>query len=84
MKKLLNFTMNTLGVLFVFSMVFAVGAIEANNFLIGAGFAAFGIFSGVMIIYIMISLDNLNKNLYYKNQQLKKGLNYEKQPSILD
>ena len=68
MKKLLNFAMNTFGVIFFVSMVLAVGAIEADNFLIGLGITAFGIFSGFMIIFCMISLDNLKETLYYKEQ----------------
>ena len=53
------------GVTFIMSMVLAVGAVEADNYLIGLGFAVLGIVSGILTILLQ-ETEKKETQLYYK------------------
>ena len=55
-----------LGTIFLMAMVFATGAIESDNYLIGFGFVILGILSGIGTLYFQIKDDTNKKQLYYK------------------
>jgi hypothetical protein len=59
---------NIFGIMFIMSMVFAVGAIEADQWLFGMLFAIVGILSGMMTLYLQAKLDKEKEStqLYYK------------------
>jgi len=63
MKHMITF----FGVLFLLLMVFATGAIEADNFLIGAIFAFLGFVSGITTVYLQAKDNEKEKVLYYKD-----------------
>ena len=52
MKKIKENTSLVTAIVFLFSMVGSVGAIEANNFMIGAMMALTGIVSGLITIVL--------------------------------
>ena len=53
------------GVTFIMSMVLAVSAVEADNYLIGLGFAVLGIVSGILTI-VLQETEKKETQLYYK------------------
>lgn len=55
-----------LGIIFLISMMFAAGAVEANSFLLGFGLAVIGIISGIGAIYFQNYNEEKDKQLYYK------------------
>jgi len=53
-------------ILFLLLMTFATGAIESNEFLIGALCAFLGCVSGILAIYFQENEKNKQSNYYYK------------------
>ena len=58
--------MTILAILGTFSMVFAVGSIEADNYMIGFIFALLGVSSFVMTIILQEKEKEQSIKLYYK------------------
>lgn len=56
-------------ILFILLMVFATGAIEADNFLIGTLCAFLGFVSGITAIYLQEKDNNKTYKLYYTQKE---------------
>ena len=57
MKKFRENMSILFGVIFIMSMVAATGAVEADNYLIGACMAVFGILTGLLTIILQAKED---------------------------
>ena len=55
-----------LATIFMISMVFATGAIEADNYFIGFGFFILGLLSGLGTLYFQNKENSKDTQLYYK------------------
>jgi len=53
------------GITFIMSMVFATGAIEADNYLIGFGFVVLGLVSGFLTLVLQNKEEKKDTQLYY-------------------
>ena len=54
-----------LACIFLMSMVFATGAVEADSYLLGFGFTILGIVSGIGALYFQSKNEKKDKQLYY-------------------
>ena len=57
MNKIKDYMATFFGVIFIMSMVAATGAVEADNYLIGACMAVFGILTGLLTIILQAKED---------------------------
>ena len=55
-----------LACIFLMSMVFATGAVEADSYLLGFGFTILGIVSGIGALYFQSKNEKKEKQLHYK------------------
>ena len=56
------------GVLFILFFFFAVGAIDADNYIIGLAFAFAGFVTGGLTVYAQEYVEKKDEGLYYKEK----------------
>ena len=53
---------------FLISMILATGAVEADSYLLGFGFVALGLITGILALYYQNYKEEIEKQLYYNEE----------------